>query len=67
MNQKYPVIGENAIFTCSIEVLPDIVRSGVKLEWSGPCNGSRIEYDNENVVNTNDDDRRRTKSFITSK
>ena len=68
------MIGENVTITCSIEVLPDIFRSGVKIEWSGPseqfeedCNGGRIECDNENVVNRNDDDRGRTKSLIISK
>ena len=68
------MIGENVSITCSIEVLSDIFKDGVSIDWSGPhlqfeedCNGSRIECENENVVKRIDDDRGRTKSLIISK
>ena len=44
------MIGENVSMACGIEVLPDIYRSGVEIEWSGPnqefeayCTGGRFE------------------------
>ena len=68
------MISENVSITCSIEVLPDIFKDGVSIEWRGPnsqfeedCNGSRVECENENVVKRIDDDRGRTKSLIISK
>ena len=74
ISPKYPVIGENVSMTCGIEVLPNIYKSGVEIEWSGPsqefeadCTGGRIECDSENIVKRVDDNQGRTQSFVISK
>ena len=71
---KYPVIGENVSMTCCIEVLPNIDKSGVEIEWIGPnqefeadCMGGRIECDSKNIVKRVDDYRGKTKSYLISK
>ena len=68
------MIGENVSMTCGIEVLPNIFKSGVEIEWSGPnqkfeadCMGGRIECDSKNIVKRVDDYRGKTKSYLISK
>ena len=60
--------------TCAIEVMPDIYKSGIEIEWSGPnqqfeedCTSGRIDCDSENTVKRIDDDRGGTKSFVISR
>ena len=74
INPKHPLIGENVSMTCSIEVIPDMYKSGIEIIWSGPTEqfeedsaSGRINCDDDNMVKRIDDDSGRTKSYVISR